>query len=56
MILQLFYDFAAVDDAPVASRLKTDAPQLPGEQSMRKQRLNVMEFIFPVGRVWGRGD
>ena len=45
MILRLFYDFAAADDEPVPSRLKTDADQLPGEPILKKWRLNVKEFI-----------
>ena len=45
MILCHFYDFATVDNEPVASCLKTDAPQLPGDQILKKWRLNVKEFI-----------
>ena len=36
MILRLFYDVTAVDDEPVASRLKTAADRLPGEQSIEE--------------------
>jgi hypothetical protein len=45
MILRLFYDFAAADDEPAPSRLKTDADRLPGEPILKKWRLNVKEFI-----------
>jgi len=45
MILHLFYGFAAADDEPVASRLKTSARRLHGKPILKKWRLNVKEIV-----------